>query len=45
VGGSGTVQSAAVVVGGPFAVVALVALAGLAVAIYRDRPQGRGSGE
>jgi choline/carnitine/betaine transport len=44
-GGSGTVQSAAVVVGGPFAVVALVALAGLAVAIYRDRPQGRGSGE
>lgn len=35
-GGSGTVQSAAVVVGGPFAVVALLALAGLAVAISRD---------
>ncbi len=45
VGGSGTVQSAAVVVGGPFAVIALVALAGLAVAIYRDRRQGRGSRE
>lgn len=36
VGGSGTVQSAAVVVGGPFAVIALVALGGLAVAIARD---------
>jgi glycine betaine transporter len=35
-GGSDTVQSAAVVVGGPFAVVALLALAGLAVAIRRD---------
>ncbi|MFB6229270.1 MAG: BCCT family transporter [Halobacteriales archaeon] len=35
-GGSETVQSAAVVVGGPFAVVALLALVGLAVAIRRD---------
>lgn len=35
-GGSETVQSAAVVVGGPFAVVALVGLTGLAVAIARD---------
>jgi len=36
VGGSETVQSAAVVVGGPFAAVALVGLVGLAVAIARD---------
>jgi choline/carnitine/betaine transport len=36
VGGSETVRSAAVVVGGPFAVVALVGLAGLAVALARD---------
>ena len=36
VGGSETVRSAAVVVGGPFAVVALVGLVGLAVALARD---------
>lgn len=36
VGGSETVRSAAVVVGGPFAVVALVGLAGFAVALARD---------
>jgi glycine betaine transporter len=36
IGGSGTVQSAAVVVGGPFALIALVALLGLAIAIARD---------
>jgi choline-glycine betaine transporter len=35
-GGSETVRSATVVVGGPFAAVALVGLAGLAVAIARD---------
>ena len=35
-GGSGTVRSAAVVVGGPFAVIAVVGLVGLAVAIARD---------
>lgn len=35
-GGSGTVESAAVIVGGPFAVVALLGVAGLAVAIARD---------
>ena len=35
-GGSETVQSAAVIVGGPFAVIALLGLAGLAVAIARD---------
>ena len=34
--GSETVRSAAVVVGGPFVAVALVGLAGLAVAIARD---------
>jgi choline-glycine betaine transporter len=39
-GGSETVQSAAVVVGGPFAVVALLGLAGLAVAIARDMRGG-----
>jgi len=38
VGGRGTVQAAAVVTGGPFAVVGLVALAGFAVAL-RDDPR------
>ncbi|MFB6297409.1 MAG: BCCT family transporter [Salinirussus sp.] len=42
VGGRGTVRSAAVVVGGPFAVVALLALAGLGRSLLRhERPGGR----